>query len=97
MPDLLSEQEEQELLEAALVMKNLIADLDPVEQKAKLEQVQASLALLEGIIADEDPSPELCNCNDPIHLPPLKCEFGHILDRKTGYSLVKSYIPLEFA
>lgn len=102
MADNLTEAQEQELLEAAAVMKDLLDSLDPEVSQAKMIQIAETLGALEEIIADEDPSPELCTCNDPNHpemqklqLKPNECEFGHALDEDSKYCLnPPQYKPL---
>lgn len=85
MPDILTEAQEQELLEAAVVMKEVLATLDPEQSQAKMIQIAETLGALEEIIADEDPSPKLCPNNHPSHLPNRTCEFNHLLIGDTGY------------
>ncbi len=92
--DLFTGPEEQEIIEAIVVYKAARDRLDPIEDSNAISQLQLRIDILEQTIDDEIPSPLLCVCNDPAILPPLKCNFGHVLDRQTGYCVDgPKYIP----
>lgn len=87
MPDVLTGEEEIEVIEAIQAFKNAQARLDEQDptEALQIKGLQDRIDMLIKTIEDEIPTPLKCPCNHPSLLPPLKCEFGHVLD-KDGYS-----------
>ncbi len=78
MPDLLSGEEEQEILEAIHAFERAIARLDPVSDAAAIANLQSKVDAISQTLDEEVPTPRLCpTCNLPENLLPRYCNTCH--------------------
>ncbi len=98
MPDLLSGEEEQEILEAIHAFERAISRLDPVGDAAAIANLQSKIDAISQTLEEEVPTPLLCqSCNKREHLLPMYCGEcngevgldGHPADGNLAY------LPLE--
>lgn len=97
MPDLLTGEEEKEVIEAIDNLRQAQARLDPVSNAIDFASLQQSIDALSRTIESEVPTPQLCkSCNPPEDLPKNRCEeSGHILGLD-GFAIEQpAYLSLE--
>ncbi len=103
MPDLLTGEQEKEVIESIQALNDAIALLDPgnANDAIGIQSLQQAIEAIERVMDEEIPTPILCpTCTPPEHLPATRCErSGHLMNPNTGFAQVydeggKAYLKL---
>lgn len=95
--DIFTGEQEREIAEAIVALKEARDSL-PATQDAIKAQLQAQIDDLSRTLAEEDPTPLLCdNCNDPADLPQRYCPQCHNEVDDVGVATQLNYLPLELS